>query len=404
MKYIIATLLVLFASFVDIFLFRIGIIPVQPSSFLIPFFFIICFLKYSIFDILDLFKSHTFKLFASILFLTIVYSAVSSAPKDKIITEIVLSIFTLIMYVYAVQFFRTEDKKIVFLVVFLAFSVLALSVWFDYFVGLPKFTKSLENMARKGGFGENPNQASSALKFLALCVLVFLQDSKTKRALFITAMVVSVFMTFSRSGFISIILILIFGTANNWSAKFKMNPLSLFQSSFKMILVFSTIYIGLVIFAGVIKNEFPNLAQGAMGDRIDLLLGQSEGSVIAEDLGSGGGRGDLLLKFIDKFIENPLGYGTAYTSDMRYTTHNTHNQYLQYAVNLGFLALFIYVFYLAVSVNISIRNDQFYYLIFIVLLMFEGLVTHSIFYNRCMLITLAFFDSLVYRKVINTLS
>jgi len=400
MKYAIAVLLVLFASFADIFLFRMGIIPVQPSSSLIPLFFVVCIIKYPILDILDIVKSHTFKLFAALLFLTVVYSAISPVSTDKLITEIVLNIFTLGMYVYVVHFFRTEDKKFVFLVIFIAFAVLALSVWYDYIVGLPKFSKTFEEMQRKGGFGENPNQASSAMKFLALCVLVYLQQSKTKRALFITAMITSIFMTFSRSGIVSVILIIILGTANNWSAKFKISPLSLFQSSFKMIVVFSILYVGLVMFAGVIKSEFPELARGAMGDRIDLLLGQNEGSAISEDIGSGG-RGDILLKFLDKFIKNPLGYGTSYTSDKRVSSHNTHNQYLYYAVNLGFVALLIYLIYLAVSLNLSLKHDQFYYLIFIVLVMFEGFVAHSLFYNRCMLITLAFFDSLIYKKGIN---
>jgi len=363
-------------------------------------FFVVCIIKYPILDILDIVKSHTFKLFAALLFLTVVYSAISPVSTDKLITEIVLNIFTLGMYVYVVHFFRTEDKKFVFLVIFIAFAVLALSVWYDYIVGLPKFSKTFEEMQRKGGFGENPNQASSAMKFLALCVLVYLQQSKTKRALFITAMITSIFMTFSRSGIVSVILIIILGTANNWSAKFKISPLSLFQSSFKMIVVFSILYVGLVMFAGVIKSEFPELARGAMGDRIDLLLGQNEGSAISEDIGSGG-RGDILLKFLDKFIKNPLGYGTSYTSDKRVSSHNTHNQYLYYAVNLGFVALLIYLIYLAVSLNLSLKHDQFYYLIFIVLVMFEGFVAHSLFYNRCMLITLAFFDSLIYKKGIN---
>ena len=92
-----------------------------------------------------------------------------------------------------VQFFRTESKIIVFLSIFLSFVVLSSSVWYDYIVGLPKFTKAAEEMIRKGGFGENPNQAASAMKFLGLCVLVFLQSVKAKRILFIIALLVSVF-------------------------------------------------------------------------------------------------------------------------------------------------------------------------------------------------------------------
>ncbi len=401
MKYILAVLLILFATFVDIFLFRIGVIPVQPSSFLVPLFFVVAVVKYPIKDVLDIFRSHTFRLFAALLFLTVVYSAVSVSPTDKIITEITLNIFTVVMYVYVVHFFRTEDKKLVFLTVFAAFAVLALSVWYDYIYGLPKFSKSIEAMSRKGGFGENPNQASSAMKFLALGVLTYLEKAKTKRILFIIVMLVSIFMTFSRSGIISVILILICGTANSWSTSFKMSPIKLFQSSFKMIILFSALYVGLVFFAGIIKSNFPELARGGMADRIDLLLGKSEGGVVSEDIGSGGGRGDLLFKFIDKFAKNPLGYGTGYTSDSRFTTHNTHNQYLYYAVNFGFLALLFYLIYLGVGAKLSLKHGQFYYLIFIVLLLFEGFVTHAIFYNRSLLISLAFMDSLIYKKVLN---
>ncbi|WP_299122879.1 O-antigen ligase family protein [uncultured Winogradskyella sp.] len=403
MKYIIAVLIVLFASFADIFLFRIGIIPVQPSELLIPLFLVVCAVRYSILDMLDIFKSHTFRLFAAILFLSLVYSAKSPVSTDVIITEIVLCLFTLVMYVFLVHFFRTESKNLVFLVIFSSFAVLALSVYYDYFVGLPKFSASLEAMVRKGGFGENPNQAASAMKFLALCVLVYLQQNKAKRSLFIVVMVMSVFMTFSRSGIISIALILILGTANSWSAKFKINPASLFKSSFKMVFLFAFLYVGLVFFAGILKSEFPELARGGMADRIDLLTGQSKGSIIAEDSGTGGGgRGDLLLIFLDKFMKNPIGYGTAYTVGSSDSHLNTHNYYLYLAVNLGFLALLFYLIYLFVGIQISFKSDQFYYLIFIALLMFEGLISHYIFYNRSMLICVAFFDSLIYKKVLNT--
>lgn len=401
MKYLIGVLLILFASFADIFLFRIGIIPVQPSSFLIPFFLVVGAVKYSIIDLLDIIRSHTFKLFAFILLLSMIYSAISPAAQDIIILDIVLNLLTLLLYVYTVHFFRTEDKGLVFLVIFLSFAVLSGSVWYDYFVGLPKFSRALEDMVRKGGFGENPNQAASAMKFLALCVLVFLQQLKNKRILFIAAMVISIFMTFSRSGIISIVLILVLGTANNWSSKFKINPQSLFKSMFKMAFLFITLYVGLVIFAGVLKENFPELARGAMGDRIDLLLGKSKSSVIAEDMGSGGGRGDLLFKYIDLFVQNPIGHGTGFTGDERLNFLNTHNYYLYLAVNLGALALIIYLIYLWYGIRLSFKTDQFYYLIFIVLIMFEGLVTHHVFFNRTMLISLAFFDSLIYKKIID---
>lgn len=386
----------MFGSFADIFLFKMGIIPVQPSSFVIPFFLVICAIKYPVIEILEIFRSHTFKIFAIFIFFSIVFASISPAASNIIVEEIVLNIITILLYLYMVQFFRTESKFLVFLACFGAFSVLAISLWYDYFVGLPKFSLATEQMVRKGGFGENPNQAASALKFLALTVLIFLQNNKFNRILFIVVMVLSVFMTFSRSGIISVILILILGTSNGWLPKFNINPQKFFQSIFKMILLFGSLYIVLVMLVGVLRNEFPELARGAMGNRIDLLLGRSEGSVIAEDMGSGGGRGDLLFKFLDDVKKHPLGYGTAYSSDQRFNPLNTHNIYIFLAVNFGVIAFLLYLLYLIKSVQLSFTNNQFYYLIFIVLLMFEGLVTHHLFYNRSILITLAFFDSLIY--------
>lgn len=398
MKYLIAILLILFASYADIFLFRINIIPLQPSSFLIPLFLVLCGLKYSIKSYFDIFKSHSFKLLFAILLFSIIYSAVSPAEVVVIKTDVSLSIIALLFYVFSVQFFRTEDKWLVFLVLFLAFITLAGSVWYDFIFGLPKYNLKLADAVRKGGFGENPNQAASGIKFLALGVLVFLYRFKTKKILIIVAMVVSVFLTFSRSGIISVILILVLGTANSWNTKFTITIPVLFKSLFKMIFLFSALYLGLILFAGVIKDNFPSFTRGAAGDRIDLLTGQGKGSVIAEDVGQGGGRGDLLMMYINKFKKNPLGYGTGYTSDKRMVALNTHNYYLFLAINYGFLALILYLVYLWTGFKLALRNDEFYYLIFLALLFFEGFISHSIYYERALLISVAFFDSLIYKS------
>ena len=398
MKYIIAVLLVLFASFTDIFLFRISVIPVQPSSFLLPLFLVVSAIHYSIQDMLAIFRSHTFKLFLAIALLSIIYSAVSSAPTDIIIEEIVLNILTVLLYAYMLQFFRKESKWLIFIVVFGAFTVLAGSVWYDYLIGLPKFDLALEQMVRKGGFGENPNQASSAMKFLALTILVFLQDKKLKRITVIIMMVASVFLTFSRSGIISILLILILGTLNNWQVKFNITPHKLVRSIFNMVFLLVGIYIGLVSLVGVLRNEFPELNRGAMGERIDLLLGKGDKNVVSEDIGSREGRGDLLFSYSSDFVKKPLGYGTAFTSDRRYNSRNTHNYYLFLAVNFGIVAIIVYIVYLFRSLNLSFRYNQFYYLIFVILLIFEGLVDHHMYINRSILISLAFFDSLIYRS------
>ncbi len=398
MKYLIAILLILLASYADIFLFRIGIIPLQPSYFVIPLFLSVCLIKYPLLDYLDILKSHSFKFFLSILIFSIVYAAITKVSTATITTNITLDIITLLIYVFAVHFFRTEKKPLVFAVIFFAFVTLAGSVVYDFIIGLPKYSVKLSEAVRKGGFGENPNQAASGIKFLALATLVFLNRFKTKRMFLIAAMVIAVFLTFSRSGIVSVILILVFGIANNWNTNFTITVPILFKSLFKMALLFSTLYLGLVLLAGVIKDNFPAFTRGAAGDRIDLIIGKSEKGAISEDVGSGGGRGDLMFEYFRKFKAQPFGYGTGYTSEKRFNALNTHNYYLFLAVNYGILALIIYLIYLGFGIKIAIQSDQFYYLIFLSLLIFEGLISHSIYQERALLISLAFFDSLIYKR------
>ena len=402
MKYILGVLIILFATYADIFLYRINIIPVPPASFLLPLFMVVFVLKYPIKEVFATFKSHSFKYFFAVLILTFSFSAITKASSQIIITNITLDLITLVLYIFILHFFCVEDKKTVFLVILIAFFVLAGSVWYDYIIGLPKYSLNLEQMVRKGGFGENPNKAASGIKFLALGVLAFLEKVKTKKYIFIALMVLSVFLTFSRSGTVSAVLILILGTMNNWSSSFQIDVQRLFKSFFRIIILFSVLYITLLGLAGVIKENFPAFTRGAAGERMDLLLGQSEKSAIAEDTGSGshgGGRGDLFMKYLDGFMNNPFGHGTAYTDDKNFNRLNTHNHYLYMAVNFGIIGLLIYLIFIGYGIKISIETNQFYSFIFFTLFIFEGLIAHNVFYERSVLVSLAFFDSLIYRKM-----
>lgn len=398
MKYILAVLLILFASFSDMFLFLVGVIPFQPSSFLIPLFIIISIVTYSIKDFFDLFKSHTSMLFIAFILFSVIYSAFSPASQEVIVMEIALNVITFMLYIFTVQFFRSENKKLGVLVLFISFIILSGSLFYDFFIGLPKFNVSLEEMVRKGGFGGNPNRTASGLKFLALCILAYLYHSKSKRSIFILLMVVSVFFTFSRGGILSIVLILIMGTANNWNSKIQINPLQLFKSVFSMVFLFASLFLILNLLSVVIKENVPAFSRGSAGERLDMLTGQSKKNTVEYEVNLEGSRSDLLLKYSSLFAENPLGYGTGYTTDKTFNPLNTHNQYLYYAVNFGFLAILVYLMYFAYGIKLTLKFDQFYYLIFIVLLLFEGFVTHNIFVNKSVLITLAFFDSLIYKK------
>lgn len=332
---------------------------------------------------------------------SVLYAIFSPASQSIIITNITLDIIALLIYLFSVQFFRSENKWLVCMVILLSFLTLAISVCYDFLIGLPKHNIKLVEAVRKGGFGENPNQAASGIKFLALGSLVFFNKYKLKKTLIIVFMVLAVFLTFSRSGIISVILLLVFGIANNWDKKFKITVPVLFKSVIKMTIVFSIIYLGLVLLADLIKATNPSFTRGSAGARIDLLIGKSDKSIIAEDRGTGGGRGDLLLNYIEDFTNKPFGYGTAYTSDKRYNPLNTHNYYLFLAVNYGILALIVYFIYLWSGFKRAIKRDKFYYIIFLALLLFEGFISHSIIHERALLISLALFDSFIYNTKIH---
>ncbi|WP_165357405.1 O-antigen ligase family protein [Flagellimonas olearia] len=347
-------------------------------------------------EVLSLFKSHTAKFFFLMLMLSTIFSAFSNADPEVIRTNISLDVITLILYLFMLHFFIKEDKKTVFIVVFISLIVLAGSVWYDFLIGLPKYNRTLAESVRKGGFGENPNKAASGIKFLALGVLFFLEHSKTKKYLVITILVATIFITFSRSGTVSAVLILILGTMNNWKSTFQIDVQRLIKSFFRIVILFSVLYVALLTLAGVIRENFPAFTRGAAGERMDLLLGQSDKGVIAEDTGSGGGRGDLFLKYMDDFMSNPLGYGTGFTDDREFNSLNTHNQYLYLAVNYGILGLVLYLWLIGYGIKISISRNQFYCFVFYSLFVFEGLIAHNVFYERAVLICVAFFDSLNY--------
>lgn len=399
MKYALAILLVILCSYSDIFLFRIGIVPVEPSGLIIPLFIAAGFVRYSIKDFGDLVKTHTFSMFFWITIMALIYSGFTRAHQMVVITEIVLNIITLLMYLIAVQFFRKEDKTLVIATICGGFLVLGGSVLYDFFIGLPNYSMSLAQSVRKGGFGENPNQAASGIKFLALASLVHLTDKKLLKNFVIIFMLFSVFMTFSRSGLVSVIFILMLGSINSWNHRFGKDVPQMVQNSFKLMMLLIGLYLCLLVIASLLRANFPQFTRGDAGKRLDLLTGKVDkrnvGNAAVE-----GGRADLLFEYYNRFKQNPLGHGTGYSSDKRVNGGklNTHNYYLFLAVNLGFIALLIYVIYVLYNIRVAFKHDQFYYLIFAILFILEGFFTHNLFHERPVVLTLAFFDAQVYNK------
>ena len=397
-KKILLVLLILFASYSDIFLFRMGIVPVQPSKSLIPLFLGLFFITYSPKSYLDIFNSHTFKFVFFILVLKIIYSIPSKAESAIITEEIVRQVMTILIYLAALHTLRTSTKKEVRLFFIACIVLLAGSVWYDFFIGLPKYNLDLAQSLRKGGFGENPNQSASGIKFLGLGLLFLLNKNILARNILIFFIVSSVFLTFSRSGIVSIAFILVLGTFNSWGTELKIDPIKQSKNIFKIIILFTVLYGGLLVFADIIRSEVPAFTRGAAGERMDLLLGQSDQVIMESNDDSELSRVGLFKKYLNDFFDNPLGHGTGYSADRAFNQLKTHNYYLYFAVNFGILALFAYLFYLIKNLSMAFRSKEFYYLIFGLLLILEGLFSHSIMIERAILISIAFFDTIMYSK------
>ena len=398
MKYIIGILLVLFASYADIFLFRINIIPLQPSQFLIPLFIILVFLNYPLKDIAKSFESHTFKFLLFSFVISFIYSAFSNSSAEVIKTIIGLDMITLLLYGLALHFFKVESKKTVTMVMLFALMVLGGSIIYDFVIGLPAYDLKLAQSTRKGGFGENPNQAASGIKFLALGLLVLINKNIFFRYAVIVFMLLSIFLTFSRSGLVSVVLIIILGTMNDWHNEFVFTPITVFKSLFKLIIIFTVLFISLVALSDVIKANFPAFTRGDAGARIDLLTGKSEISI--NENGKQDGRALLLIKYWNDFSDFPWGHGTGYSSDKKFNRLNTHNYLLYLGINYGIITLFVFIFLLGYSSSLAIKQNHFYYFIFIILVFFECFFDHTIWYFRALTISLAFFDSEIYKKQI----
>jgi hypothetical protein len=370
--------------------------PVTPAYFLIPLFMVFFVVNSNPKNYLNLTKSHTFQFFTIFVVLSIVYANVSAARPGPIITTMVLSVISLLLYWFATHFFRTVNKKYLGLFLILAFFTLCSSLWYDVLVGLPDPTNLVKGNLRKGGFGENPNTASSGIKFLGFALLFYFRKNKLWRNVFLILTVFSVFLTFSRSGIISVILMTLALLMNNWEVKFNIKGLDVIKKGLKVVFIFGMLYLLIYTLVDILRSEIPELNEGDAANRIDQLLGKGDQTLINRDDNTQYGRNTLLKRYSRVFFENPLGMGTAFASDPMLNLLNTHNYYLYAAVEYGIFGLFAFLLFLFRCVKIGLKKNNFYYLVFGLLLAFEGLISHGMFEERAIILVLAFFDATIY--------
>ncbi len=396
MRVFLTVLLILFASYADIFLYRRGIIPVSPAYFLIPLFFALFFVYNNLLNFLALTRSHTFKFYLALAVLSIVYAIISPANSEIILISIVLYVIGLLLYIFATHHFRTSSRYILGFFLVLAFLTLSGSLWYDTFVGLPLPTKLVLGNIRKGGFGENPNVTASGIKFISLALLFFFRKKVFWRYFFLIITIASVFLTFSRSGVVSVLVIVFALILNNWEATFNITAKSFFTKGIKILLFLSIVYAALYFSMDVLKSQIPEFAEGDIAKRIDQLLGKSDAAILNQDDNSQFGRNSLRKRFTEYVLDNPFGYGTGYASDKTINPVNSHNYYLFIATEYGLLGLVTLLFFIYRCFRLAIRHNQFYYFVLATLLFLEGFISHGMFEERALILTIAFFDSYLY--------
>lgn len=393
MKYFILLLIVLFTTSLDLYLNKSGVVPLKPSAFFIPLFFLFSLLSYKPTDYFIVFKTHTFKMLLVFLILTIIYSLNTETAREYLLIDVINRLITLILYVFAVLFFENNTNKVIKIMFLFSVVILGLSIWYDTFFNLEYGIKIL----RKGGFAENPNVGASALKFLGLALLLLVNNNKLKLLIFF-GILATVFITFSRSGLISLFMIMILMLINQWKPNFNFNAKNLLSTISKTSVILFLSYIVIFNIAKFIQSEIPSFAEGDAGDRIDMLLGEKENNntfMNADDVGKGG-RSSVAKNFLEKFMTYPFGYGSGYASDETINPINTHNYYLTAAINYGFIGLLTLFWFIIKSFKLSFINNNYYYFVFTCLFFFECFISNGVLSEKAIIIVIAFLDQRLY--------
>ncbi len=392
MKYLLYILMFIFATNLDIYMFNQEIFPYRPAHFFIPAFVVIAVISFNIKDYPAVMKTHTFRFLLLFALLSAIFATTGYSSSDTVLTALTNSAITLLLYFFSVFVFwktRINAARMFFLV---SVVVLALSLWYDLFVGLDK----LNDEIRKGGFATNPNLTASALKFMGLCLFLMYRNNKRMRTILLLILVSSIFITFSRSGIVGIAICVLLLLMNEWRHHFNLKLRNSVFTFFRGAVVLVIAYILLLNLADIIKKEIPEFTEGEAGKRIELLLGRQSQSAMVTDDRREKGRAGLALAYFKHFMEKPLGSGTGFTAEKNINTKDTHNIYLKAAVEFGIFGLAILLVYYFYSFRISIKRNNFYYFVLFMMLFFEGFISHAIFVEKPILIALAFMDSNLY--------
>jgi hypothetical protein len=385
MRILISVLFVIVIAVADIFLFREGVFPVEPSLTILP---VLCFLvlfqrKY--FSNIYLLDKNTGFFFIALMILSIIYAPFSD--YDNVWTSIGLFVISVFLYISAFVFFIKTDVKIIRIILLIALFLLGSSMLFDLFF-------KYDYVTRGAGFAENPNGAALRISYIVVPLLHLINNKINKTIVLIMGFLL-IFLTLSRSGFFLYTTIIMLSIASNNNTLFlNANIKKRFFKTVLIIFVFGLFFYSMI---GFLVEIIPAFQTETVAERIDQLSGKK--SLVSESDQEEGGRLNLIRNYVALVLENPLGYGTGMSSNRDFYHAATHNLFLRVFIDFGIFGFFTLFLFILRGIKIGLNEKNIYYLTFFSLIFLSSFFTNTLIENRTFIITLAVMNVLRLKKI-----
>lgn len=385
MRILISVLLIIVLAVADIFLFREGIFPAEPSLTILP---VLCFLvlvqrKY--FNKIYLLDKNTVFFLLSLLILSFLYAPFSN--YNNIWTSIGLSVISFFLYMSAFVFFINADVKVIRIILLLALFLLGSSMIFD-------LVYKNDYISRGAGFAENPNGAALRISCIVVPLLNLIKNKIIKTIVLIIGFFL-IILTLSRSGLLLYTTIILFSIlSNNNTLYLNANINRRFFKTVSIIFIFGIFFYSMI---GFLVEIVPAFQTETVADRIDQLSGKK--SLVAETDQGEGGRLYLMRNYIELVLENPLGYGTGMSSNRDFYHAATHNLFLRFFIDFGILGFFTLFLFILRGIKIGLKEKNIYYLNFFSLIFLSSFFTNTLVENRTFIIALAIINVLYLKKI-----
>lgn len=382
MKTILSLFFILLLSVTDIYLYRIEVLPFEPSLSIIPLLFLFSLLNKEMLNNLKVLNKNTSLIFFVFLFIISILYSIKSTYSD-VQTSIGLVLLSIILYIVSYLFFFTVSIKNILRIFLIAYIILGSSVIIELV-----FSQNL--LTRGAGFAENPNNAALRLIILSLVILHLIKSKKHKIYLLFSLLILS-FLTLSRSGILMSSVIIIYNLLTNFN-NFDIKKLGIIVV--KSITILILFFISFYFFSDYLIQNIPGFETRAAMERVNQIKGEER--LFSESDFSEGGRLTIFKNYYNLFLENPYGYGTGTSSDRDFYPKATHNTFLRLAIDFGFFGLIALFLYLFIALKKSLKSKNLDSFIFFIIILIACVFTNTLLENRTFLIGLAAID--FYRK------